>query len=309
MLGGALYEGNSELFSGPLGIVQIAYKGYDLGKTTADTTIAPDRDVKDINYQQDGSKPADHVTTGIEYILKCTFGEIKTGLLKLLMSGISSTEPTGADDGMVLGRSVFQSMLDNEAGVLKAAAVDENGIALEGLEHIFNAYKVIPIITGDLINWGVDTQRNLPVDFRLKYYAFPTPPGSIKGAFGYIGDPTVESVDAVVWPDVEAPEIVSAIASSADLLTVAFDENIDFFEDGAFNAAHYFMKINGDFVAPATGVITDADLALTFTGPFTNGNDVIYLSIAEDEIEDEATPPENVFPGVDAYSCTPWAGV
>ena len=314
MLGGAIFEGNSKLFSGPLGVVKIGFKGYDLGKTTAGSTLTPDQDIKDIMYQQEGTKPADHVRTGMEYLLDVTFGEIKTGLLALLMAGISAGEDVDDDDG-IIGREIFQSMLDNEAGVLKIAACDENGIALEDTENVLNWYKAIPIITGELVNWGVDTQRNLPVQFRLKYHTFTAVElaaltRTSGGAYGYFGDPADPAVDCtpVVWPDKEAPEIISAIAGDANTLTVTFDELIDFFEDGTFEATHYSMKINGAYVAPTAGVITGAGIALTFTGAFTDGNDVIYISITEDEIEDEATPPENVFPGVSLFPCTPWAG-
>ena len=313
-LGGAIFVGNSKLFSGPLGVVKIGFKGYDLGKTTAGSTLTPDQDIKDIMYQQEGTKPADHVRTGMEYLLDVTFGEIKTGLLALLMAGISAGEDAGDDDG-IIGRDIFQSMLDNEAGVLKIAACDENGIALEDTENVMNWYEGIPVITGELVNWGVDTQRNLPVQFRLKYHTFTAVElaaltRTSGGAYGYFGDPADTAVDCtpVVWPDKEAPEIVSAIAGDANTLTVTFDELIDFFEDGTFEATHYSMKINGAYVAPTAGVITGAGIALTFTGAFTDGNDVIYISITEDEIEDEATPPENVFPGVSLFPCTPWAG-
>ena len=316
-LGGAIFEGNSKLFSGPLGVVKIGFKGYDLGKTTAGSTLTPDQDIKDIMYQQEGTKPSDHVRTGMEYLLDVTFGEIKTGLLALLMAGISAGEDDSDDDG-IIGRDIFQSMLDNEAGVLKIAACDENGIALEDTEHIMNFYHAIPVITGELINWGVDTQRNLPVQFRLKYHTFTAAElaaltRTSGGAYGYWGDPADTAVDctAVVWPDKEAPEIVSAVASSATLLTVTFDELIDFFEDGAGSVAHYSLKINGAFLEPVSIVVDGAGtgVAITFAAAtFTDGDDVLFISICEDEIEDESDAPENVFPGVSLYPCTPWAG-
>ena len=310
-LGGALYEGNSRLFTGPLGVVKIGFKGYDLGKTTADATLVPDQNVKDIMYQQSGSKPADHVRTGMEYILNITFGEIKTGLIVLLMAGMSSQEPSQPDDGGMVDRSIFNSMLDNEAGALKIAAVDAQGIAETELEHILNFYHAIPIISGELVNWGVDTQRNLVVEFRIKYHEFSVAElaaltRSEGGAFGYWGDPTAEDVTALDWTDREAPEIVSAICGDTNTLTITFNENIDFFEDGVFAAAHWVAKINGSYSEPTAGVITGAGIALTFTGEFNaDGTDVVFISIADEEIEDEATPPENVFAGIDSYPCTP----
>lgn len=310
-LGGSLYEGNSRLFVGPLGVVKIGFAGWDLGKTTADATLTPDQDIKDIMYQQEGSKPADHVRTGIEFILSATFGEISTGLVSLLMSGITSQEPSQPDDGGMIDRNIFSSMLDSEAGAMKVAAVDVNGIAETDLEHILNFYEVIPIVSGELVNWGVDTQRNLPVDFRIKYHQFTVAElagltRSEGGCFGYWGDPTAEDVTALTWPDKEAPLIVSAICTDTNTLTITFNENIDFFEDGSFAAAHWVAKINGSYSEPTAGVITTVAIALTFTGEFTaDGTDVVFISITDEELEDEATPPENVFAGIDSYPCTP----
>ena len=68
-IGGTLFTGNSKLWEGPLGVIQMGFKGYDLGKTGADTTLTPDQDIKDIMYQQDGTKAADHVRTGQEMLL------------------------------------------------------------------------------------------------------------------------------------------------------------------------------------------------------------------------------------------------
>jgi len=312
-LGGALYNGDSKLFTGPLGVVRIAFAGYDLGKTTADATLVPDQDVKDIMYQQDGSKPRDHVRTGMEYILNATFGEIKTGLIKLLMAGVSSSEHASPDDSGIVDRSIFRSMLENEAGALKIAAVDENGIASADLEDIINFYEVIPIITGDLINWGADTQRNLPVEFRIKYHTWTaaelTTLGLTEGgAFGYWGDPTDEDVIPIV--DYWLPEIVSAIANSATELWVTFSEMIDFQTDGEL-AVHYSLKLNGNYEEPsAVSTITAvADLILVITfdaATFTiDSDDEIFISISEDAIKDQQTPANNYL-GVNNYPCEPW---
>jgi len=309
--GGAAFTGNSKLFIGPLGVVQVGFKGYDLGKTTADTTLVPDQDIKDINYQQDGTKPADYVKTGIQYILNAVFGEISTGLVKLLMGGIESSEPA-ADDGGVISRSVFKSMLNNEAGVLRVAAIDEHGVPLADYEHILNFYHVIPIISGDLINWGVDTQRNLPVEFRIKYHTFTVGElgdldRSDGGAFGYWGDPDVEDVTPIVWPDVEGPRIVSAICDDATSLFVTFHEVIAF--QNGFEAVHYNLKLNGDYEAPTGAAVIEGNgnvtLDITITGPFTGPTDVVEISISEDALEDAAA---NAFAGVDSFPCVPWVG-
>lgn len=301
-VGGALFSGNSKLFSGPLGVVKIGFKGYDLGKTIADSNLSPDQDIKDIIYQQDGTKPADHVRTGIEFILSCTLGEISTGLLVALMGGVTSQNAIVTEDSGLLGRSIYQSMLDNEADVLKVVAVDENGVASEEVEDRILFYSAIPIVDGELINWGADTQRNFPVQFRIKFHVFADGESTTQvGAFGYWGDPVVEDVPVAVWPDVEAPSIVTADASAAVTLDVTFDENIAF--QTAFDATHFMAKVNGVFVAPTAGVITLTAIALTFPAATFAASDEIELSISELALEDTETIA-NTYPGVDGQICT-----
>lgn len=301
-VGGALIAGTSKLFSGPLGVVRIGFKGYDLGKTTDDAVLTPDQDIKDIVYQQDGTKAADHVRTGVDMILSVTFGEINTSLLALLMSGVESALASSATDHGTVNRSIYQSMRDNEAGALKIAAVDENGAAYATLINIMMFYEAIPIINGDLINWGADSQRNLPVEFRIKWHEFSTGESVAKtGAFGYWGDPTNEDVPAVVWPDVAGPALVSANASAATTMVVTFGENIAF--QTAFDVNHYVAEVNGEFILPTAGVIATVALTLTFpAATFSAGAD-IKLSISEHALEDTVVPA-NEYGGVNDFICT-----
>lgn len=300
--GGAVFAGNSKLFEGPLGVVQVGFKGYDLGKTTADSNLVPEQDIKDILYQQDGTKAADYVRTGIDLMLNVTFGEISTGLLALLMAGISTQNASALDDTGTIDRVIYQSMRDNEAGVLKVAACDVNGYPLANAQDIMYFYEAIPIVDGDLVNWGADTQRNFPVSFRLKWHEFAAGESSTKdGAFGYWGDPTTEDVPAATWPDVAAPQLVSAEATSATEMEVTFDENIAF--QTSYQTYHYVAKVNGEYVDSTAGVIASAVLTLTFgAGTFTAG-DTIEISISEGALQDtEATP--NTYPGVDGQAVT-----
>ena len=301
-LGGGLFVGSSKLLEGPLGVVQLGFNGYDLGQTTADAVLTPDQDIKDINYQQEGTKPADHVRTGIEYMVAVTFGEINTGLLELLMAGVSTRNTDANADSGVIGRSVYQSMLETEAGILKIAAVDENGVASEDADDIMYLYLAIPVVTADLIVWGADTQRGLPMQFRCKYRKLSSaesPTAGHKGAFGYWGDPTVEDVPAVVWPDVEAPTLVSATADAATNMDIIFNEDIAF--QTAFDVDHFVAKVEGAYIVSTAGTITDATLSLTFgASSFTDG-DVIEISISELSLQDtEATP--NTYDGVDGHA-------
>ena len=301
-VGGALFAGNSKLFTGPLGVVKIGFEGYDLGKTTADSNIVPDQDVKDIIYQQDGTKAADHVRTGIDYLLNATFGEINTGLLKQLMAGVASSNTDANDDTGRIDRILYQSMRDNEAGAIKVAAVDENGVASASLPDIFHFYEAIPIVNGDLVNWGADTQRNFPVQFRIKWHLFSTGESTAHlGGFGYWGDPTDEDVPAIVWPDVEAPYILTAIATAATDLEITFDGNIAYIT--ADDTTHYIAKVDGVYFVPDSGSIASAVLTLVFAAATFGSGDVIFVSISELAIEDTASPA-NEYPGIDAHPCT-----
>ncbi len=301
-LGGALMEGNSKLFEGPLGVVKIGFNGYDLGKTTADSNLTPDQDIKDILFQQDGTKAGDNVRTGIEYVLSATFGEIKTGLLVEMMNGISSETANPNKDSGTIGRNIYTSMRDNEAKVLKIASVDENGVPSIIEDDILYFYEAIPIVEGELINWGADTQRNFPVSFKIKYHIFATGESSTKvGAFGYWGDPTIEDVPPVVYPDVEAPELSTGNAPSATSLELTFDEDIAF--QSSFVAGHYSAKVEGVFVAPSAGDISNKVLTLTFGAGTFSADDEIEISISNIALEDTESTA-NTYPGIEGFICT-----
>lgn len=299
-IGGALFEGNSKLWAGPLGVVQIGFNGYDLGKTTADTNLTPDQDIKDILYQQEGTKAADHVRTGQDYLLAATFGEIKTGLLVELMAGISSQNTDPNDDDGVVNRSIFQSMREQEGDGLRVIAVDADGVPSENDQDILQFYEAIPLIEGELVNWGADTQRNLPVNFRIKWHRFDTGESTTyNGAFGYWGDPTAEDVPAIEWQDVAAPELLSATITLATEMELVFDENIAF--QTSFDAVHYICKLDGDFLAPTAGAISTTTLTLTFPAASFSGGNVAEIYVTENALEDTETVP-NLYPGVDGFN-------
>lgn len=300
--GGELLAGVSKLTAEPLGVVQVFFKGYDLGKTTEEASLVPDTNMKDIMFQQDGTKASDHVITGEDYILNATFGVIKTSLLKLLKYGIASENVLPTEDNGDINRSLYQSLRDNFAGVLKVAACTANGVPSEEEEDILNFYEAIPIIDGNLINWGADTQRGLKVAFHIKWHKFSTGESSTKqGSFGYWGDPTQEDLPAVVWPDVEAPSILTAVAVSATSLEVNFNENIAF--QTAFAAGHYIVDVDGEFKAPTNGVISSAKLTLTFAAATFSAGDDVLLSIGDLALQDTAGTP-NKYGGVSGFVCT-----
>jgi len=83
----------NNFIEGVLGVVNVEYQPngaaalVDMGKTTADTEIVPDQDIKDILFSQDGTKYADKVRTGIVYQVTCTFGQLTSDRVKLLDQG------------------------------------------------------------------------------------------------------------------------------------------------------------------------------------------------------------------------------
>lgn len=288
MFGGVLQAGNSNLFDGPLGVVKIGFKGYDLGKTTAEAALKFDQDIKDIIYQQDGTKAADRVRTGAVLVLSATFGEISTGLLRLLMAGVTSGIDATNEDFGVIGRSVYQSMRDNEAGALRIAACDGNGVASVEDEDHLNFYEAIANVNGNLVNWGADTQRNLPVEFHIFYHEFADGESATKvGAFGYWGAPADSDVPATVWPDVTAPLVTAAAVTAATTMDVTFDENITEVNN-ATTETKIMASIDGVFIAPTASACADKVLTLTFPALTFAAGDVVLLSMSAGVVKDAA---------------------
>lgn len=288
--GGELFKGSSALLKEPLGVVQVGFNGFDMGKTTADSMLTPDQDIKDILYQQDGTKAADSVRTGLEYILKVTFGEINTGLLLQLMSGLSSENHDPAEDSMTFGRCLYRSMRDDEAKVLRVVAVDCDGIPSALDADILNWYEAIPIVNADLIVWGADTQRNIPVEFKIKYHIFADGESTTKtGAFGYFGDPAVEDVPAIVWPNVDAPYILSAVVDLATQITITMSEAVTLVAAVAL-VDRFVASVNSAFAIPTTAIIeanpNDDTITLTFGAATFATLDVVTLSMTASSVED-----------------------
>lgn len=303
--GAPLVAGNSELLNGPLGNCLLGFKGYMLGLTTEDTALAPDEDVKEILYSQEGTKAADLVTTGSVYMINAVFGEIKTSLLKLLKAGFSSlaTPPTGEDSG-TFGRFLYSSHRDNRAGVLRLYATDANGFALLDDEDVTNFYEVVPVITDTLLNWGADTQRNVTVQFWVFFKKFGDDQvaGGPKGAFGYFGDPSQEKVPAAAWPDIAAPKLVTADASDATTLDLTFDENIA--KQTPDNPLGIIVDVNGEYiVATSIAAPVAKAVAITFPAATFAALDVITVSISALVFEDTETVA-NIYPGISDFIVT-----
>jgi hypothetical protein len=161
-------------WEGVLGVVNINFNGVDLGKTTADTEIVIEQDIKDILFQQDGTQFADKVRTGMAISITATFGEISTALLETIQSGFVKV-----GENLKISRSLYQSMKDTEAKPMTLTRIDSEGDESTNPLYKLNVYKAVPIITGNIV-YGADTQRGIGVTF----YCFWD---STKKAFAYSG--------------------------------------------------------------------------------------------------------------------------
>ena len=138
-IGAGLIAGNSELLNGPLGNVLIGFKGFMLGKTTEDTALVPDEDLKDILFSQDGTKPSDHITTGALMMVNATLAEVKTSLLELIKAGFSSkATPGSGNDSGTFSKFIYTSHRTERAGVLRLYATDAQGFPLTDDEDVAN---------------------------------------------------------------------------------------------------------------------------------------------------------------------------
>jgi len=164
------------VWEGVLGVVNIYFNSVYLGKTTADTELAIDEDLKDIIFQQDGTKYQDKVRTGISWQLNCTFGQIDTDLVTTLLQGWVKSS---SGNSVKIGRSLYQSMKNNESLPLEIRRVDSDGNSSTDPRHKIKFYLAAPQVTGNVM-WGADTQRNLAVTFFVFW-------NETEGAFAYSG--------------------------------------------------------------------------------------------------------------------------
>lgn len=293
MIGGALYQGNSGLVAGPLGVVKVGFNGFDMGKTTADATLEVVQNIKDIAYQQDGTMPADKVRTGIIYQVKVMFGEISTGLLAQVMDGFEQASVDPLADAAVLTRSMYQSMRDNESAPLRIASVDSNGVESDLDKDVYSFYTAIANIDGALINWGADTQRGVSVTFDIYWRKCLTGESSTRqGAFGYYGDPASFDLPAVVWPDRIGPYVLTATVDTATAITLNMSEKCAVV--GGVTAIDRIIAIvDGDYVAP-TVVAVEADPnddTVTLTVPAITTGQTVLVCLLAGVLEDLETVP------------------
>ena len=306
MIGGVIQAGNSKLLLNGVGVVDVYFQGWYLGRTTGPTTLNNDEDILELKYQQSGTKRADEVRTGQLYTVSTTLGDINTTLLKLLMSGFSSpvSNPATEDDAAILGRSLYVSRRASEGGVLKLAAVDADGIASEAPEDIFTFYAAIPKLEQAILNWDAGSQRALPVSFDVYFHEFPATggPWGVRGAFGYYGDPATLDVPVAVWPDRQGPVLSSAEVTAATTLVLTMDQALAF-QGGSYSDG-VAVKINDSVFAEPTGVVIAGSVATaTFAAATFAAGDDVEVYIAGGVFEDTEAVA-NPMALVDAFEAT-----
>jgi hypothetical protein len=173
------------IWEGPLGVTQIEFDDLDMGKTMEDTTIERDEDIKDIMYQQEGTKPADYVRTGLLWLVKTKIAEISTDKLAKIMPDLTVS---GGGNAVKLGRELYRSMKTYEAKTLKIKRVDSEGDVTTNNDYILVFYKAIPIVTST-IDWGADTQRGVSIEWRCLW-------DEDESAYGYSGEPSSLGLNA-----------------------------------------------------------------------------------------------------------------
>lgn len=284
-LGRAITPYGSKLFDGPLGVVQLGFAGYNLGYTNADTILKPDADIKDIMAQQTGTKARDHTVTGTDWTLTATMTEISTELLKVVAPYFIESSGSAGNDHGFFKADQYTSLKDTIAGVLRVAPV-VNQVPSEDIEDIINFYTVIPKIDGDLINWGADSQRNLPVTFMCKLRTFTSAESAtVSSAYGYWGDPTLEDLPAANWLDLEAPTIDSGAVSSATEIVLTASENVTEIS-GVTSTQQIVINVDGLYVVPTAVVYATNTITLTLPAASIATTQVVTCSISASTFED-----------------------
>ena len=298
-VGGDIIDNGSLLFNGPIGNVYVSFNGYLMGYTTAETTMQLDKDVADITYQQEGTKASDHVVTGVDVLIQTTFAQPSAGLFSQLLRGEIEIVDGTPDTGGVI-RSLYRSLRENEAKPLRLSAVDSDGCPSEETADNFWFYEAIPVVTDNILNWVADAQRGVPTMFRVKYHKFADGESATKkGAFGYWGDPTLLDYPAVVWPDVAAPQLVSATVQDATDVDIVFNEDIAF-QGGSFTAGDFYAEVNGVFVLATSAVISSDTVTVTFPAATFSASDVVKIGVSEGALED-TDASANTYGGVSGY--------
>lgn len=298
-LGKPLDSYGSKLFSGPLGVVQIGFDGYDLGLTSADTILKPDIDFKEILAQQKGTKGYDEVITGCNWMLSATFTEIRTELLAIIAPYLfDNTGSSGADAG-VYKANLYESLIDTVSKPLRVAAVQDM-LPVETVDSQMNFYVAIPKVSGDFIVWGADTQRNIPVEFKIMPRAILSTESTIyanKTVHGYHGDPSLSDLPATTYVDRNGPYPTAAEVTLATEMTLTMSENMTVI-GGVTAEDQIIVNVDGIFVVPTTVAVATNVITLTMPAATFTSGDVVTVTMSAGTVEDGDT---NANENVDNY--------
>lgn len=149
----------TNFIEGVLGVVRLIFNGVDLGKTLDEATIEFIEDMKDINFAQDGTQPADKVPTGQAYQVSFKLGEQTWIRMAQLMRGVT----LGGGGSVALGADLYRSGRDSFAKELRIYRVDSDGTSSADPFFRLVFYKALPMVTGAVGNFGPDTQRSVDV--------------------------------------------------------------------------------------------------------------------------------------------------
>lgn len=270
--------GNSPLFEYPLGQCLLYFSGFLLGKTTDDTILKLDRDIKDIMFSQTGTKAVDWVCTGELYSVEATMGETTEELISILDKSWVVDNVGNA----FLKKDLYESYLANRAAELKIVKVDGNGTPISGDTYTFNFYQAVPIVNGDIMQFGADSQKGLKLLINITSREFTAGESSTySGGYGYIGDPTVLDVPAIEWPPIPQTATVTGLAGTD--LDIVFDRDIEF-PTGSYVASLIEVIVNGSInvIAANTIIATTTltiDISATGENISINPGDTVTVNI------------------------------
>lgn len=151
--------GGTNIHDTSLGVVFIDFKGIDLGKTTDATKLLQEEDLKDIIYQQNGTKPFTKIRTGVSYMLQCVLGN--PGIQQLSTVN-PNMKPSGSFISMNFSRELFSDLQD-EAGLLVVTEMINN-VRSTDPRRIMRFPSAAARLTTE-IGWGADLQRTVGVEF------------------------------------------------------------------------------------------------------------------------------------------------
>lgn len=149
----------NDIHDTPLGVVFLDFKGVDLGKTTDATKLMTEEDLKDIIYQQNGTKPFTKIRTGVAYMLQCVLGNPG---IKQLATVNPNMKASPSFISLNFSRELFVDLQD-EAGLLVVTQMI-NGIRSTDPKRIMRFPSAAARLTTE-IGWGADIQRTVGVEF------------------------------------------------------------------------------------------------------------------------------------------------